>query len=107
MKGKNIMRKQIIISMLVGSIIPIAGIVCFFLRFYIGLYICAGYAVLYAINRLTKGDAGVLLGLVISVVLAAILRKPIGIPFLPLASAFICVKDLATHIIDCIYVLKN
>ena len=93
--------------MLVGSIIPIAGIVCFFLRFYIGLYICAGYAVLYAINRLTKRDAGVLWGLVISVAIAAIFRKSLDAPFIPLASAFICVKDLSTHIISCVATMKK
>lgn len=73
---------------------PLIGIICFFTHFYVGLYICAAYGFLFALQRIPRSDPWPIIWTAIDAVIALLLYKHLRISYWPLLSGFICAYNL-------------
>ncbi|MGM9552727.1 MAG: hypothetical protein ACI3V2_00350 [Faecousia sp.] len=85
---KNFFRR---FMLLFDMLSPFAGIVFYFTNIRIGLYICAAYFVLFAIQRfITRGDMWTPIEVIASIAIAAIVAKFTSLEMLPFAAVLIC-----------------
>ena len=89
-----------------GVAAPLLGIVFFFIHIDIGLYICAAYSVLYALQRMPHGDFGPIIGVALDVVLALIFASSLHVGFWRFASFLVCGSDLFSQIKAGIVLIK-
>ncbi len=87
------------IYMLFDLLSPFAGIVFYFTDIRIGLYICAVYGILFAIQRIPRGDLWSIIFVVADIIIAAIVASFTSLEMLPLAAVFICGNDSISYII--------
>ena len=87
-------------------LIPILGVVFFYTGVHVGLYICAGWAILFALQRLPKADIGPMIGIAASLLLAIPMCFIFNESYLPLAAMFVCAEDASNAVISLIKFAK-
>lgn len=75
-------------------LIPVAGVVFYFTDIPVGLYICAAYCFVFALQRIPKRDFGPIIGMILSLLFAIPMRSLFDSSYLPVAAMFICVEDV-------------
>lgn len=78
--------------------LSIAGIICFFTGVHVVLYVAAVFAILFALQRIPKGDAHPLFGIILSALLAIPMCFLYNSAYLPTAAMFICAEDLYSNV---------
>lgn len=87
------------ITMLFDLLSPFAGVIFYFTDIRVGLYICAVYGILFALQRVPRGDLWPIIYVVADIIIAAIVASFTSLEMLPLAAVFICGNDVITYII--------